>query len=262
MKKRISVFVMCLLTAMSMLTPIMAHADWDIKSSLDGKYLTFDQPPLTINDRVMVPIRVIFESMGYSVEWDQNSKTATANKSNDTIIVQMDNQNITYSVNGNSGTYYCDAAPQIVSGRILVPVRAISECAGCDVRWDGNDRMVYINTAANHNPSDYNSYLGTWYYTPEYSDRPLVKMNIDSIDNNTMSVSMERTHGKGITYVIDPPTFETANKITASGSFGFVPYGNEFTKANYTFFLGNNSVVCIMEYADTGELIYNMNFVR
>ena len=260
MKRRISVFVMCLSVAVSMLTPVMAHAE--IMAALEGKAITFDQPPIIINDRVMVPIRAIFESMGYSVDWDQSSKTATANKSNDTIIVQMDNQNITYSVNGNGGTYYCDAAPQMVSGRILVPVRAIAECAGCDVRWYDRDQEVYINTAVNYTPTDYSSYLGTWYYTPLSSERTLMQMDIDSIDNNTMSVGLNRTHGKGITYIIDSPTFETVNKITSLGSFGFAPYGNEFTKTKYTFYLGDNNILCTMENPDTGELFWNMNFVR
>ena len=44
------------------------------------------------------------------------------------------------------GEYYCDVAPRIVSDRILVPVRAISECDGCNVRWDDNSKVVIIES--------------------------------------------------------------------------------------------------------------------
>jgi hypothetical protein len=37
-----------------------------------------------------------------------------------------------------------DVAPQIVDGRTLVPVRAVSEALGCEVSWDNNTRSVII----------------------------------------------------------------------------------------------------------------------
>ncbi len=33
-----------------------------------------------------------------------------------------------------------------VNGRMLVPVRAIAEGTGADVRWDSEAKAVYINT--------------------------------------------------------------------------------------------------------------------
>ena len=112
-----------------------------IKVVLDGTELSFDQPPIIENDRVMVPIRAIFEALGYTVEWYGDTQTAVANKGNNTITVQINNPKISY----NKGTYLCDVSPKIVSGRTLVPVRAISECAGCNVDWDGERKTVYIN---------------------------------------------------------------------------------------------------------------------
>lgn len=32
----------------------------------------------------------------------------------------------------------------IISDRILVPVRAVAECAGCEVSWDADSRTVFI----------------------------------------------------------------------------------------------------------------------
>ena len=112
-----------------------------IKVIIDDTELSFDQPPIIENDRVMVPIRAIFEALGYTVEWYGDTQTAVANKGNNTITVQINNPKISY----NRGTYLCDVSPKIVSGRTLVPVRAIAESAGCNVQWDGKTKTVYIN---------------------------------------------------------------------------------------------------------------------
>ena len=115
-----------------------------IKVILNDTELFFDQPPVIINDRVMVPIRTIFETMGYNVNWDSETQTATAIKSNNKIIVQINNNIIQYTINGISGTYECDVVPQIISEKTLVPVRAIAESAGCNVQWDGNISTAII----------------------------------------------------------------------------------------------------------------------
>lgn len=113
-----------------------------IDVTLNGDALTFDQQPIMDNSRVMVPIRAIFEALGYTVDWDQATQTGTATNGDNTITVQVNNAGITY----DSGTYWCDVAPKNVSGRILVPIRAISESAGCDVFWNQTMKKVIIET--------------------------------------------------------------------------------------------------------------------
>lgn len=117
-----------------------------ISVMLDNVDLIFDQPPILINDRTMVPIRVIFEAMGYTVEWDNETQTATSIKGNDKIVVQLNNSIIKYTTNGESGEYICDVVPQIVSDRTLVPARAVAESAGCTVEWDPIFNTVLIFT--------------------------------------------------------------------------------------------------------------------
>lgn len=116
----------------------------EIKVVLNGDELIFDQPPIITNDRVMVPIRAIFEAMNYNINWNNETQTAEAVKSNNKITVQINNNIIPYTVNGVSGIYECDVYPQIISDRTLVPVRAIAESAGCDVQWDGDNMTVII----------------------------------------------------------------------------------------------------------------------
>lgn len=112
--------------------------------NLNGTLIGFDQPPVMQNDRVLVPIRAIFEAMGYAVDWNEAARTATAVKGGDSIIVQLNNDVIDYTTGGVSGAYQCDVPPQLISDRILVPVRAIAESAGCTVDWDETAQTVYI----------------------------------------------------------------------------------------------------------------------
>ena len=107
---------------------------------LNGVALSFDQPPVMEGDRVLVPLRTIFEALGYQVEWYSDTQTAIASNGSRTIIAQINNPQIVHS----SGTYLCDVSPKIISGRTLVPVRAISECAGCSVLWNGDTQTVSI----------------------------------------------------------------------------------------------------------------------
>ncbi|MCH5210789.1 MAG: copper amine oxidase N-terminal domain-containing protein [Oscillospiraceae bacterium] len=112
--------------------------------TLNGSTLNFDQPPIMINNRTMVPIRAIFEALGYTLDWNGDTQTAVASNGSNTITVTVDNNIITYS----GGTYECDTPPVNRNGRILVPVRAISECADCAVDWDDKTRTVIITAKA------------------------------------------------------------------------------------------------------------------
>lgn len=125
--------------------PVMA--DEDIKVILDGKALSFDVPPQIINDRTMVPLRAIFEALGASVDWNQETKTVTSTKDNTTIKLTIDSN--TMSVNNKSVTL--DTPACVVNDRTLVPVRAISEAYNTKVDWNGDTKTVIISSNTNIN---------------------------------------------------------------------------------------------------------------
>lgn len=116
----------------------------EITVTLNGNGIYFDQAPIMVNERVLVPIRAIFEAMGYTVMWNQDTQTANAQKGSEIITVQVGNDKVYYTTNGKSDVYTCDVLPQIISDRILVPVRAVAESAGCNVDWNAQQRQVVI----------------------------------------------------------------------------------------------------------------------
>lgn len=110
---------------------------------LNGEKLSFDVPPQIINSRTMVPMRKIFEELGTVVGWNNNTQKAISVKKGDIVSVSIGGQYLT--VNGEQKLL--DSPPIIISGRTLVPVRAIAESFNCDVEWYdyGTSQVVDIN---------------------------------------------------------------------------------------------------------------------
>jgi len=59
------------------------------KIVLNGEQLSFDQPPINTNGRLLVPIRKISESMGRSVYWNQEMQTALIDNETNALIVPL-----------------------------------------------------------------------------------------------------------------------------------------------------------------------------
>jgi N-acetylmuramoyl-L-alanine amidase len=101
---------------------------WVGKSTakVNGKDKTLDAPPLLKNDRTLVPIRFIAESMGTTVGWEQNTQTVYVNK----VYSLSTNGNML----GNGGIYQRDQD-------LYVPLADISSVTS-DFRING-DQAIY-----------------------------------------------------------------------------------------------------------------------
>jgi len=143
MKKLLSLALALLMLMGMMAVPTMAAED--VKVYLFGEKLEFDVPAQIINSRTMVPMRKIFEELGATVDWNNDTRTVTSVREDKTIILTIDSY--TMYVNGEAVTL--DTAPCIIDSRTLVPARAVSESFDLEVDWDGDTRTVFIT-----NPGD------------------------------------------------------------------------------------------------------------
>jgi hypothetical protein len=114
----------------------------DVSVIVNGETMSFDAPPQIVQDRVLVPMRAIFEKLGASVLWDGDTQTVTANK--DGVEINLTIGKETASVNYN--LVPLDVPAMIVSDRTMVPLRFISESLGSNVDWDAANYQVIIGT--------------------------------------------------------------------------------------------------------------------
>lgn len=113
-----------------------------IRVLVDGSPVLFDQPPVSIGGRVLVPLRGVFERLGAFVQWDPRTNSVTATRGSTNVQLQIGSTRA--FVNGR--VVVLDVPPMIIQGRTLVPLRFVSEAMGARVDWDAATRTVFITS--------------------------------------------------------------------------------------------------------------------
>ncbi len=135
--KKIIIFFM----TMAMVMGASVLAESEIKVVMEDEAIAFDTTPVIVNDRVMVPMRAIFEELGATVKWDGERSTAEALFGDGTHVMLTIGKESIYK---NNEAKTIDSAPFIQNDRTMVPVRFVSEASGASVSWDGETRTVKI----------------------------------------------------------------------------------------------------------------------
>lgn len=144
--------------------------------TLNGEYIQFDQQPIIINDRTMVPMRKIFEAMGCEVLWDEKVEMIDVWRGDENLMTLWIGDSEMWTP---GGLVYLDAAPFVMNDRTLVPVRAISESIGAQVDWDEYSWTVIIT---------YNGHG----YTGGYNDTDYAYQNTECSHSSTrQSISID-----------------------------------------------------------------------
>lgn len=146
MKKLLSLTITFALI-LSFCAGISVSAEKPVTVTVDGQTVNFDVQPRLIGGRTMVPLRAIFEALGATVEWDEESQTVTAY--NEIYIVKCTIDSNTMYINNEAKTI--DVAPMMIDSRTLVPARFVAEAFNCNVNWDDRTFVVAITS----NPIDY-----------------------------------------------------------------------------------------------------------
>jgi len=119
----------------------IASARPAITVTINGEPISFDVQPQIINDSVMVPMRVIFEEMGATVLWDAQTRTATAEKGETTVVLQAGS--LISTINGAHRQLIQPGI--VINGATLVPLRFVAEAFGGSVEWDSASNTAVIS---------------------------------------------------------------------------------------------------------------------
>lgn len=109
---------------------------------LDGRHLSIAVPAIDESGRTMVPVRALFEELGAQVSWDEGTQTVKISKADQEIKLTV-GQNTAYV---NEKAVKLDTPPVVLEGRILVPLRFVSEAIGADVTWNAEKNEINIQT--------------------------------------------------------------------------------------------------------------------
>lgn len=116
-----------------------ASASNPIRLCVNGQEVHSSVPPQIINGRTVVPIRFVAEALGADVAWDGATKTATITKGELQLKLKVGGKALK-----NNLPVALDVPPQIVGGRLMVPLRFVAETLNCRVKWDEASRTVDI----------------------------------------------------------------------------------------------------------------------
>jgi hypothetical protein len=105
---------------------------------LNGKYLLMENQSKMINGSVFVPIRGLSESLGGSINYDNNIVTIKYGSN----LIKMEVGKKEATINGTSLKLLSPV--QIVKGRTMVPLRFISQAMGAKVIWDSKNQEVVL----------------------------------------------------------------------------------------------------------------------
>ncbi|MDR0272254.1 MAG: peptidylprolyl isomerase [Clostridiales bacterium] len=114
----------------------------DISVNVNGNPVSFEQPPVNSDGRILVPLRAIFEALGATVEWNPATQTVTAERNDINISLTIGSEVLIR----NNELITLDIPAQIVGDRTFVPTRAIAESFGAEVGWEQDTQTVTIIT--------------------------------------------------------------------------------------------------------------------
>jgi hypothetical protein len=116
----------------------------DPKMLVDEAYQEIDPgrgtSPMLLNERTMVPIRAIIESMGGEVGWEGATSTVSLDTGEYSVSMRIGNKSIT----ANGAAKEMDVAPEIINERTMLPLRFVAENTGCEIAWIGATREIII----------------------------------------------------------------------------------------------------------------------
>lgn len=90
--------------------------------------------------RTLVPVRGVFEDLGFTVDWnDAESKAVISDGNHDISLIKGMKW---FRADGRE--IFPDVPQQIINGSFYLPLRAIGDAAGADVSWDADSKTATV----------------------------------------------------------------------------------------------------------------------
>jgi len=144
-RNRIALFTFLILGLLGQ-SSISAADDIDHRSpytmNVNGSFIQMDVQPVIDKTSLLIPIRTL-SSIGLTYNWDSSSQSVTIrNKEADEIILIVNSK-----VSNKNGISSDMPVPvQSKDGRVLVPIRFVTESLGYHVQYETFRKMIFIRS--------------------------------------------------------------------------------------------------------------------
>ena len=136
--------LMLILVLTFILPPTAVFASQPVNVTIDGERVNFTgQQPALVDGRTLVPVRGVFEQLGFDVEWNGALQRVTLTRPGQTVILTIGQASFT-AVTNFTTDHQLDVPAQIINGSTMLPIRAVIEAVGYNLAWDSATQTVQI----------------------------------------------------------------------------------------------------------------------
>lgn len=125
-------------------TPASAYKKAEATLFLNGQFKPINPSMMTINNRMLVPLRFLSEELGAKVTYVSATKQATITLGSHTFTIQ---EGVPYAETGaDKAQIALVTAPVVLNGSLYLPISDAGSLLGVKVVWNGGPRTVEVTT--------------------------------------------------------------------------------------------------------------------
>lgn len=109
---------------------------------INEKIIESDVPPIIIDSRTLVPARAVFEELGATVSWVEETQKIFISLEENLILLTVNSS----EANINGEIKVVEVPPKIVNDSTMIPLRFVAEALNFDIAWNGNERIASISS--------------------------------------------------------------------------------------------------------------------
>src|SRR5438105_1593006 len=218
--------LLVIVAGIALATPQVAPAQQAISVYVDGRLVNFDVPPTSVQGRVLVPLRGVFEQLGATVDYDARSQHIVAVREGQTVELTIGSR----QARVGGAPRLLDVPAFTINGRTMVPLRFIGEALGANVQWIEASQTILIGTtgAAQAPPPP---------STPPVSTPPVLTTEIAgrlmAVTTGENSRIVIRHNSQDSTIIVTPATgisrFNVETNAGGSAALGMLQKGDQAT---------------------------------
>ena len=142
--------LICILATIFSILPLSISAhNSAMRVRFNGVFLHVtdnDQPPITVDNHVLIPLRAVMGLMGIPIEWDAQTQTATLIRTHipraHNVYIQIGN----FDIHINESYTSFPVPPRIVNNRTMVTICTVAYLLAANVNWDSHNSILEIRT--------------------------------------------------------------------------------------------------------------------